>query len=268
MFGFFGARYYSKECAESITAFGRQYIQETIDKAKDNGFDVIYSDTDSIVLHLKNKKKEDAIKFLESINKNLPEFMELEFENYYPRGIFVSKKGETQGAKKKYALMDSNEKIKVRGFETVRKDWSLVARETQLYVLNTILKENNYKNALNYVKDIIKKIRDKEVDNKKMVMLTQLKMNLEDYKQIGPHVAVAQKMREKGYNVKAGTLIRFIIKEGKGKIRDKACLPEDCKDKEYDAVYYVENQILPCVEKVFEVFGVDAYELLKGEQKS
>src|SRR3989344_9162881 len=45
MFGFFGARYYSKECAESITAFGRKYIQETIDKANKKGFDVIYGDS-------------------------------------------------------------------------------------------------------------------------------------------------------------------------------------------------------------------------------
>jgi len=268
MFGFFGARYYSKECAESITAFGRQYIQETIGKAEKKGFKVIYSDTDSIALHLRDKKKEDVFDFLKNINKDLPEFMELEFENYYLRGIFVSKKGETQGAKKKYALIDEENKLKIRGFETVRKDWSLIARETQYAVLEKILQEGDYTNALAYVKKVIEDIRNKKVINKKMVILTQLKMDLDDYKQIGPHVAVAQKMRAKGHDVPAGSMIHFIIAEGKGKIRDKAVLPEDCNDKMYDAVYYVENQILPSVGKIFEVFGVNSQELLLGEQKS
>ena len=268
MFGFFGARYYSRECAESITAFGRKYIQDTIEKAKEKGFNVVYSDTDSIALILGRKTLDDAKNFLKEINDELPEFMELELEKYYKRGIFVAKKGKVQGAKKKYALIDENGKLKIIGFETVRKDWSLIAREVQENVLKMILIEGEHENGLKYAKDVILRIKNKDVENGKMVILTQLKMDIDDYKQIGPHVAVAKKLRMDGMEVRAGSLISYIIKEGKGMIRDKAVIPGRCGEGEYDAGYYINNQVIPAIEKIFEVFNVDVKNELNNEQKN
>ncbi|MDR2829652.1 MAG: DNA-directed DNA polymerase [Methanobrevibacter sp.] len=46
IYGFSRFRWYSFECAESITAWGRDYIQETIKKAEEYGFKTIYADTD------------------------------------------------------------------------------------------------------------------------------------------------------------------------------------------------------------------------------
>ena len=121
-FGFFGARYYSIECAASITAFAREYILKTIDDAKKRGFNVIYSDTDSIVIVLEDKSEKDTLDFLDEVNKKLPSLMELELENFYSRGIFVMKKSGTKGAKKKYALLDREGNMKVIGFEAIRRD--------------------------------------------------------------------------------------------------------------------------------------------------
>lgn len=46
IYGFSRFRWYSFECAESITAWGRDYIQDTIKKAEEYGFKTIYADTD------------------------------------------------------------------------------------------------------------------------------------------------------------------------------------------------------------------------------
>ncbi|MDR3223895.1 MAG: DNA-directed DNA polymerase [Methanobrevibacter sp.] len=46
IYGFSRFRWYSFECAESITAWGRNYIQNTIKKAEEYGFKTIYADTD------------------------------------------------------------------------------------------------------------------------------------------------------------------------------------------------------------------------------
>ena len=263
--GFSGSRYYSKECAESITAFARYHIQDVIKKAKSKKFDVIYSDTDSVAINLDKRTKEEALEFLEEINKGLPSLMELELESFYPKGIFVSKKGcTTQGAKKKYALIDEQGNIKIRGFETVRKDWSPIARETQKKVLELILKEGSHENALKYAQDIIKKLKNKEIPLKKTIMMTQLKMNLEDYKQMAPHVTVAKKMKEKGTEIKKGSYISFIVTEAPGLIRDKAQPPEEAKN--YDSEYYINNQVIPSVEKIFEVFDIKKETLLEKEQ--
>ena len=46
IYGFSRFRWYSLECAESITAWGRDYIRETMKKAEEYGFKPIYADTD------------------------------------------------------------------------------------------------------------------------------------------------------------------------------------------------------------------------------
>ena len=261
---FFGARYYSKECASSITAWAREYINDVIKKAEKR-FEVIYSDTDSICINLKDKIKFDALIFLKEINDELPSLMELELENFYKRGLFVSKKGESYGAKKKYAIIDEENNIKIIGFETVRGNWSFIARNTQKKVIELILKEGNFKNSLDYTREIINKIKNKEIELNKMIIKTQLKMNLENYKQIGPHVAIAKKMKSKGINVGRGSIISFIISKGKGLIRDKAKIPSECKD--YDEDYYIYNQVIPSVEKIFEVGNIKKEDLFKEQSK-
>lgn len=267
--GFFGSRWYSIECAASITAFGREYIQKLIDKAMEKGFKVIYGDTDGVFLALGNKTKKDALDFLKEFNRELPSLMELELEDFYPIGIFVMRRGEIKGAKKKYALINEEGEIKVRGFETVRRDWSYVAKETQNKVLEIILKEKNKKKAFDYLVGVISKVRNKEFPLDLMIIQTQLKKDIEDYEQIGPHVAVAQKMRRNKQFVGPGLIIRYVITEGKGMIRDRAKLPEECKDKEYDAEYYVNNQLIPAVVRIFEVLGYKKEDLLdsKGQSK-
>ncbi|MBA3064755.1 hypothetical protein FP803_04935 [Candidatus Woesearchaeota archaeon] len=143
--GFFGARWYSIECARSITAYGRYYIQKVIEDAKNAGFKVLYSDTDSIFLILDKKTMDETRKFVESINANLPGLMEIEYEGFYPRGIFVSAKEGAYGAKKKYALLSEDNHIIIKGFETIRRNWSFIAKETQKEVLNIILKDGDPK---------------------------------------------------------------------------------------------------------------------------
>ena len=49
-YGFFGARWYSIECARKITELGREHVHDVIEKAGKNGMKVIYSDTDSLFL--------------------------------------------------------------------------------------------------------------------------------------------------------------------------------------------------------------------------
>ncbi len=256
--GFFGARWYSRECAESITAFARYYIQRTIEEAKKE-FEVIYGDTDSIILLL---GKGDINKFIKKINEKLPGIMELELEGIYTRGIFVTKKGEVKtGAKKKYVLLNEKGELIVKGFEAIRRDWSRLAKQVQRRVFEIVLKENNKEKAVEYVKKIIKDIRNKKFEIKDMIIRMQLQKNLGDYQSRGPHVAVAEKMREKGMYVGIGTTITYVITPGKGQIRDRAKHPKEAED--YDSEYYINNQIIPAVGPILEVLGYKSEQLIE-----
>jgi DNA polymerase elongation subunit (family B) len=265
--GFPGARWYSRECAESITAWARYYIQYVIKRAEKEFNNVIYADTDSCVVALGKHTRNDAKEFMKSVNKSIPEIMELELEDFYKRGIFVSKKGispssTSSGAKKKYALIDDEGKIKIVGFETVRRDWSPVARNTQKRVLEIILREGKVENALRHAREIISKILSKKMEISEMIMSTQLKMGISDYKSVMPHVAVARKLEKKGIILQPGSQVDYVITSKPGIIRDKAEPPKDAKD--YDADYYIHNQVIPSVEKIFEVFGITKEQIVSS----
>ena len=156
---------------------------------------MLYGDTDSVMMALDKKTKQDAFSFVEQINTSLPGLMELEFEGFYPSGIFVSAKEGPYGAKKKYALLDENGNIKIKGFELVRRNWSFIAKEVQEEVLNIILRERDSEKALKYVRNIINDLRQKKIPNDKVVIYVQLQKDISEYAAIGPHVAVARRLK-------------------------------------------------------------------------
>ncbi|MFH1642357.1 MAG: DNA-directed DNA polymerase [Nanoarchaeota archaeon] len=267
--GFYGARWYNVDCARAITAYGRQYIMQVIEEAKNAGFGIVYSDTDSVFLTVAGKSINDVNKFLEDTNVKLPGVMELEFEGMYKLGIFVPIKDSQIGAKKKYALLLNNGTLKIRGFEAVRRNSSLIVKEVQSNILNIILKENNTNKAITYLKMVINELKDRKIPNEKVIIHTQLQKAIKNYDSVGPHVAVALKMKNKGLNVLPGDIIQYIVKPGSELIRDRSYMPDDVKQGEYDPDYYVNNQVVPAVENIFEVLGYSKEELVqsKGQKK-
>jgi len=262
--GFFGARWYSIECAQSITSFGRQYIQTVIQQAAGAGFKVLYSDTDSVFLLVGQKPREEVVSFVASINKQLPELMELDLEGFYRSALFVSAKAKEAGAKKKYALLSESGKLQIKGFETVRRNTSIIAREIQEKVLQLILTEVNHETALAYVRETVSKLRRREIGIDKVIITTQLRQDIDDYDSIGPHVAVAKRMRLLGKRIGPGTIISYVITPGKEKISQRARIPDEAG--EYDTEYYVNNQIIPAVARIFAVFGLKPEDIIAQNQ--
>lgn len=266
--GFFGARYYCPEASASATSISRDFIKKIIDKINNEGYKTIYSDTDSIAFLLNKNSKEKTLDFLKKLNSELPGVMELEHEDFYKRGIWVTKRTGEFGAKKKYALITDNGKLKIRGFETVRRDWCILARNTQNKILRMVLEDGNEKKAFEYIKEIIKEVKERKIDLKDMTIRTQLKKLITEYKSITPHVVAAQKMVEREIPVDMGSLIEYYISETEGKkklVRDKVKLIDE--KGEYDIKYYLEHQILPAVENIFQVFNIDINEIAKDKKQ-
>ncbi|MFH0977756.1 MAG: DNA-directed DNA polymerase [Candidatus Woesearchaeota archaeon] len=265
--GFYAARWYNLQCAQAVTSFGRYYIQMVITKARAEGFEVLYSDTDSVFLLLGKRTVQDANRFAESLNSGLPGVMELEYEGFYPAGLFVSLKTGPSGAKKKYALLSENGSVRIKGFETVRRNWSLIAKEVQREVIETVLKTGEPHNALIYVKKVIEELKTNKVPLDKVVIHTQLQKYIEEYDSVGPHVRAAMRLKNQGNAVGPGSIIRFVVVKGTGKLGDRVRLEEEATQQEYDASYYIQNQIIPSVERIFAVLGIDSKELLESKEQ-
>jgi DNA polymerase I len=259
--GFYAARWYCFDCARSVTAYGRYYIQQVIKTVENEGFRVIYSDTDSIFMTFEGKNKQDALSLVKKINKELPGIMELEFEGMYSSGIFVGVKGAEYGAKKKYALIDERDELTIKGFETVRSNWSPIAKEVQKKVLCIILKEMDAEKAFNYVKKIISRIRNREIDVKDFAIRTQITKPIEEYEALAPHVALAKRLLAKGIDINPGDVVEYVIEKGKGRIGERAQTVEESSADDIDYDYYIKNQIIPSVDKIFEVLGYDVDDL-------
>lgn len=267
MLNYARARWYSHESAEAITSWARFYIQNVISKAEGMGYTVLYADTDSVFLLLEKHGEKEANEFMDSINKTLPDTMELELEDIYTRGVFVSKKHEkeTKGAKKKYALINKNGKIKIRGFELVRRDWSKIAKDTQLSVLKAILEEGSKEKAIQIVKDVVRRLNDGEVDKKDLVIYTQLRKS--EYSIVSPELSAVEKAKRRGMNIGTGAIIGYVITRNGKSVSEKAELEEFAND--YDPGYYVDHQVLPAVMRIIGELGYTEDDIkFEGRQSS
>jgi DNA polymerase Pol2 len=266
--GYARSRWFSRECASAVTAWSRHYVQEVLAKAEKQGFESLYGDTDSAFLLMPEEKKEkDVEEFVEEINKSLPGVMNLELEGFFKRGIFVTKESG-EGAKKKYALIDYNNKLKIVGFEYVRRDWSGVAKETQRQVITAVLEEGHPEKAAQIVKETINRLRSGKAKKSELVILTQLKKPLEKYAAIGPHVAAAKKAVERGREMEVGSVIAYVITRSGKSISDRAQLEEYVKEGNYDSEYYIENQVMPAVIKIMRELGYNKQDLIQGGKQS
>ncbi len=75
-------------------------------------------------------------------------------------------------------------------------------------------------------------------------------------------------MQEREIPVGEGNLISYFIAETRTKkklVRDKVKLP--IEKGEYNIQYYLERQILPAVENIFQVFDVNIKEIVDGKKQ-
>jgi DNA polymerase I len=100
-----------------------------------------------------------------------------------------------------------------------------------------------------------------------LVIYTQLKMPIESYRLIGPHVVAAKRLREMGREIEPGMVIAYIEAKGPGSISERAVPVEGFKGREYDPDYYVEHQVLPAVMRIMEVLGYKQEDLRYEREK-
>lgn len=257
-----GSRWYTRDGASSVTALGREYIKKIVSIAEKE-FDLkpVYGDTDSIFITTKDespKIKEIGVKFQKKVNDELPGVMELEFEDLFKRGVFV--------AKKRYAMINDKDELKIKGLEFVRRDWSPIAKETQRKTIETLLKDGDVEKAFKIVRAVVKRITDGDVTVEDLAVYTDLSRPLEKYLVTAPHVAVAKIMKRNGEDVRTGTTIGYVISEGGGLVSERAKPVEGFNIKTYDKKYYIEHQIIPAVSRVMEALGYGEDELMGKKQ--
>jgi DNA polymerase I len=250
--GWVQARWYCRECAEAVTAWGRQLIKNVIEKASSIGLKVIYGDTDSLFTTYDPEK----IKLLASfVEENLG--FEIKIDKVYTR-IFFSE------AKKRYAGLLENGRIDIVGFEAVRGDWAEIAKDVQEKVVEILLKKGSVEEAVDYVKRVISDLIQGKIPLEKLVIWKTLTKSIEEYEAEAPHVMAAKKLTRLGYKVEIGDKIGFVIIKGSGKVSERAEPYMVIRDPRLiDVDYYIDRQIIPAALRILGYFGVTEVQLKK-----
>ena len=274
-FGYPRAKIYSLDIANSITAFGRDTIKKTKEYIERKfGYKVVYGDTDSVMVKVPFEDLESIKKAGEEISKSvtsvLKGIMELEFEKVFKRFLPLTKKRYAAWC---FELGKDGwiEGMETKGIETVRRDWCGLTSESIEKVLETILKKNDIKLAVKYFKDVIDDVIAGKVPIRKLIITKTMTKRAEGYVGIQPHAELVKKIKKRSPAEAPGVgdRIEYVIIKGLELLSKRSEDPLYVIEKglEIDSKYYIENQLLPPLERIFIALGISKTELLgKGKQ--
>jgi len=222
--GFSHSRFYAQPIAAMVTAFGRDTLMNAVRVAEDTvGLDVIYGDTDSIMINTRLNNIDDFAKVLElgskvkkEVNKKY-KTLELEVDGVFKSLLLLKKK--------KYAAVtvtrDPNGNFiyekEMKGLDLVRRDWCIQSKESGRFVLDQILSGQEVEvvvhNIHQHMEELAKKMRNDELPLDKYVITKGLSKHPNDYPdgKTQPHVQVAKSMILHNKPVNIGDHIPYVI---------------------------------------------------------
>ncbi|WP_434339283.1 DNA polymerase II [Motilimonas cestriensis] len=267
-----GCRFYDTRLASSITLRGHQIMKQTRSWIEAKGYQVIYGDTDStfVLLNepLESSQDPDAIgrDLAEHINQcwqeklqqemNLSCHLEMEFETHYQQFFMPTIRGTEKGSKKRYAGLTgtgAEQKLVFKGLETVRSDWTELARIFQTRLYQMIFSEQD---PSAFIRDFVVQTRSGQKDDL-LVYKKRLGQPLNSYvKNIPPHARAA--MLADAENQRRGLPLRY---QNKGVIRYLNTLagpqPLEYISSAIDYDHYVEKQLQPIADAILPAIGLN-----------
>lgn len=267
-----GCRFFDPRLASSITLRGHEIMRRTRELIEEQGYQVIYGDTDSIFVWLKHAHTEEqAAEISHALvsrvnawwNRHLrQEFglesaLELEFDTHYRRFLMPTIRGSDEGSKKRYAGLivkpDGSEEAVFKGLESVRTDWTPLAQQFQQELYLRIFKGQAYRD---YVRDYVDRTVSGEFDAL-LVYRKRLRRPLDEYQRnVPPHARAARIADE--YNRLQGRPLQY---QNGGWIRYVMTVagpePLETQRSPVDYEHYLTRQLQPVADAILPFLGDD-----------
>ena len=217
-----GCRFFDMRLSSSITQRSHEIIQRSAQWIRTQDYDVIYGDTDSVFVWLKEKKTQQQADVIgkrlsadlnrwwqQTIKKEhqLESLLEIEYEIHYHKFFMPSIRGAETGSKKRYAgtvhrliksalnagnneHTEKTEKVETifKGLEAVRSDWTPLAREFQRQLFHRVFSELPF---TDWMKSEIAELLQGKKDQQ-LIYRKRLRQPLSEYQRnIPPHAKAA-----------------------------------------------------------------------------
>jgi DNA polymerase-2 len=226
-----GCRFFDPRVCSSITLRGHEIIQRSRQWIESQGQAVIYGDTDSLFVWLeqdggpiKTPEQCQAIgaELAQGLNHwwaqhlmaqwSLTSALEIQFETHFKRFLMPTLRGAEAGSKKRYAgLIEdaSGQRLMFKGLESVRADWTQLAKEFQTTLYEKIFTEQDYSD---YIQTTVKRVLAGE-HNQDLIFRKRLRRPLTSYqKTTPPHIQAARKYQIwSGETLKQGDWIDYVM---------------------------------------------------------
>ncbi|NWB10381.1 DNA polymerase II [Pseudomonas sp. P7758] len=275
-----GCRFFDTRLASSITLRGHQIMRQTRELVEARGYEVIYGDTDSTFVWLGSPhSQEDATRIgldlVQHVNTwwrerlqsefGLQSALELQYETHFSRFLMPTIRGAEEGSKKRYAGLvtraDGSEEMVYKGLETVRSDWSPLARQFQQELYQRIFHRQPHQD---YVRDYVRRTLSGELDDL-LIYRKRLRRQLGDYERnVPPHVRAARLADE--YNDRQGRprqyqnggWISYVISVNGPE-------PLEVRQAPIDYDHYVTRQLQPVADAILPFVNDDFGTLVGGQ---
>lgn len=271
-------RFFDQRLSGSITLRGHQILQQTAEHIESvYGHTVIYGDTDSVFVWLgddwpdadtnaygENLAAELNRWWREQLQRrfDLDSALELQYEAHYSRFLMPRMRHSEKGSKKRYAGLkrqDSGEESLVfRGLESVRTDWTPLARRFQQELYALIFHDRPWRGMLQQrVQAVFAGEHDEE-----LVYRRRIRQPLEAYvRNRPPHVRAAQQLEEErrrqglpaAYRV--GDSIAYVMTVNGPE-------PVELLRSPLDYQHYVDRQLLPVADTILPFIGESFAQLI------
>lgn len=271
--GFSFSRFYAKPLAALVTHKGREILMHTKDMVQKMNLDVIYGDTDSIMINTNSTNLDEVMKLgnkVKSEVNKLYKLLEIDIDGVFKSLLLLKKK-------KYAALMVEQQgdgryttKQEFKGLDIVRRDWCDLAKECGNYVLGQILSDQNRDTILENIQQHLIEVGEKVASGSIPVNMFEIHKALtkdpQDYpdKKSLPHVHVALWINsQSGRKVKAGDTISYVICQDGSNLAasQRAYAPEQLQKQpglSLDNQYYLSQQVHPVVGRICEpIEGID-----------
>ncbi|KAM9577340.1 DNA polymerase alpha catalytic subunit isoform 1-T1 [Trichechus inunguis] len=272
--GFSYSRFYAKPLAALVTYKGREILMHTNEMVQKMNLEVIYGDTDSIMINTNSTNLEEVFKLgnkVKSEVNKLYKLLEIDIDGVFKSLLLLKKK--------KYAALvveptlDGNyfTKQELKGLDIVRRDWCDLAKDTGNFVIGQILSDQNRDTIVENIQKRLIEIGENVLNGS--IPVSQFEINKaltkdpQDYpdKKSLPHVHVALWINSQGgRKVKPGDTVSYIICQDGSNLtaNQRAYAPEQLQKQDnltIDTQYYLAQQVHPVVARICEpIDGIDA----------
>jgi DNA polymerase-2 len=275
-----GCRFAGSDLAGAITSFGQRILSWCKSFLEDSGYTVLYGDTDSLFVTVLRDHAQpgspvpllDGEQICRRVNEGLEAHLAetyrlrprltLRLEKKYSRfflpplraGGGPAEKGRAKG----YAGLlageaDVRERIEVKGMEAVRRDWTDLAHEFQIRLLELLFQRRPVPEIRKHIEELVASLYRGELDGK-LVYRKALRKPISAYtRSKPPHVRAAALLapgQQRG-------LIRYLITREGPQPEGRIHAPID-----YD--HYLKRQLMPIASAFTEVLKTDLEALFGG----